>query len=103
MTKPEPESPGLMRILISRLEQAIDAFGKGNIADYVELYQRPSRLLWLNFLAGLARGFGIAVGFTVIGAIFLIVLARLAALNLPIIGEFVADVARVVQNELRIH
>lgn len=102
MTKPEPESQGLMRILISQLEHAIDAFGKGNIADFVYLYQNPTRMLWLNFLAGLARGFGLAVGFTIIGGVFLVILARLATLNLPIIGEFVADVARIVQNELRI-
>jgi hypothetical protein len=93
---------GLIQALIRRLEQAAEVFGRSGIAEYVELYRHPGRMLWLNFLAGLARGFGIAVGFTAIGAVFLIFLARLAALNLPIIGEFVADVARVVQNELRL-
>ncbi|MGI6542240.1 MAG: DUF5665 domain-containing protein [Limnochordia bacterium] len=102
MSKPEPEQQGLMRILISKLELAIESFGKGGIAEYVALFDKPGRLLWLNFLAGLVRGFGMAVGFTLIGAAFLIFLGRLAALNLPVIGEFVADVARMVQSELRI-
>jgi hypothetical protein len=88
--------------LLQKLEQATDAFAKSGMADYVELYRRPRRMLWLNFIAGLARGFGMAVGFTVIGAVFLLILARLATFNLPIIGEFVADVARIVQNELRL-
>lgn len=89
-------------VLIEKLEEAADAFAKSGMADYAALYRRPRRMLWLNFLGGLARGFGMAVGFTVIGAVFLLFLARLATLNLPIIGEFVADVARIVQNELRL-
>lgn len=88
--------------LVKKLEEATDAFGKTGIAEYIELYRHPRRMLWMNFLAGLTRGFGMAVGFTVIGAVFLLLLARLAALNLPIIGEFVANVARIVQNELRL-
>jgi hypothetical protein len=102
VSKPEPEQQGLMRILITRLDQLIESFGKGGIAEYVALYNKPGKLLWLNFVAGLARGFGMAVGFTLIGAAFLIFLGRIAALNLPVIGEFVADVARMVQSELRI-
>jgi hypothetical protein len=63
VSKPEPEQQGLMRILISKLELAIESFGKGGIAEYVALFDKPGRLLWLNFLAGLVRGFGMAVGF----------------------------------------
>jgi len=47
-----------------------------------------------------ARGFGIAVGFSLIGAIFVLFLGHLARLNLPIIGEFLADLARIIQLEL---
>ncbi len=93
---------GLMESLMRRLEQMLAALDKSGIAELVELYRRPGRMMWLSFLSGLVRGFGIAVGFTVIGAVFLLLLARLAALNLPIIGEFVADVARIVQNELHL-
>lgn len=96
------DTDGVKDQLVSKLEHAVDAFGKSGIAEYVELYRRPARMLWINFAIGIARGFGIAVGFTVIGGVFLLMLARLAALNLPIIGEFIADVARIVQNELRL-
>ena len=93
---------GLMEDLLHRLELTVAAIDKSGIAEIVAMYRKPGRMLWFNFLGGIARGFGIAVGFTVIGAIFLLTLARLAALNLPIIGEFVADVARIVQNELHL-
>lgn len=96
------EENGLIDNLKNKLEQTISVLNKAGIAELVEMYRRPGRMLWFNFIGGLARGFGIAVGFTVIGGIFLLLLARIAALNLPIIGEFIADVARIVQNELRL-
>lgn len=93
--------PPWVNTLIEKLEQTIEGMDKAGIAEWVELFRKPYRLLYLNFLAGVARGFGIAVGFTVIGAVFLIILGHLARLNLPIIGEFIADIARIVQLELR--
>ena len=34
---------------------------KSSIAEFVALYRRPWRLFYFNFLAGIFRGFGIAV------------------------------------------
>jgi len=48
-----------------------------------------------------ARGFGIGIGFTVVSALFLLLLGRIAQLNLPIIGEFLGDLVRLVQLELK--
>ncbi|HHW08938.1 MAG TPA: hypothetical protein GXX29_03065 [Firmicutes bacterium] len=93
---------GLLMELLVKLEKNLAAWEKAGMADLVALYENPRRLLWLNFISGISRGFGIAVGFTLIGAVFLLLLARIAALNLPIIGEFIADIARIVQNELRL-
>ena len=59
-------------------------------------FQNPKRLLYLN-LAGISRGFGIAVGFTAVGAVFLYLLGKAASLNLPVIGHFIAEIARIVE------
>lgn len=93
-------SSGLVETLIKKLDKLGSAMEKAYIAEYIELYQRPIRLMYLNFLGGVVRGFGIAVGFTAMGALFLYFLGRLASLNLPIVGEFVAEIARIVQEEL---
>jgi len=90
----------LLERVLDRVAHLAAALEKASVAEFIELYRRPRRLLFLNFLSGLSRGFGIAVGFTVVGALFLYVLGQLAALNLPIIGEFVADIIRIVQGEL---
>jgi hypothetical protein len=90
----------LLGTLIKRLDGLSASLEKASIAEYVELFRQPRRLLYLNFLAGIVRGFGIAVGFTAVGAIFLYLLGKVAALNLPIIGRFLAEIARIVEVEL---
>lgn len=93
---------GLMETLIRQTAQLTQTLEKASIAEYVKFLESPRRLIFANFLAGLARGFGIAVGLTLVGALFLYILGKIAALNLPIIGQFVADIARIVRYELNI-
>ncbi|GGG89949.1 DUF5665 domain-containing protein [Paenibacillus radicis (ex Gao et al. 2016)] len=73
---------------------------KSQIADYVDLVHHPFKLIWRNVLAGTARGVGIAIGFTFFAATILYVLQILGALNLPIIGDYIADIVRIVQIQL---
>ena len=51
-------------------------------------------------MAGLARGFGIAIGLTLITAIFISLLTKIANLNLPVISNFIARIVRLVEEEL---
>ncbi|MQL53692.1 hypothetical protein GFC01_15780 [Desulfofundulus thermobenzoicus] len=73
---------------------------KMKLAEYVSLLEHPWRLLYVNFLAGLARGVGIAVGFALLGAVLVIILQRLVMLNLPVIGGFIAEIVTIVQSRL---
>ncbi len=73
------------------------------LAEYVELLNKPWRLFYINFLSGVARGMGIAVGFTLLSAVVLIVLQRLVVLNLPGVSSFIAEIVRLVQLQLKIH
>ncbi|AZS14525.1 DUF5665 domain-containing protein [Paenibacillus lutimineralis] len=76
---------------------------RSRIAQYTELLNRPWRLIWLNILSGTARGVGIAVGFTFFAATIIYVLQVLGALNLPIIGDYIADIVRIVQRQLELN
>lgn len=75
---------------------------KSRIAQYTELLHSPWRLIWLNILSGTARGLGIALGFTFFAATIIYVLQVLGALNLPIIGDYIADIVRIVQRQLEL-
>ena len=70
------------------------------IADYVNLMNRPLKLFWRNFLVGIARGVGSVVGIAVFATLILYVLQMLGALNLPIVGDYIADIVRIVQKQL---
>ncbi len=76
---------------------------KSRIVEYTELLNRPWRLIWLNLLSGTARGVGIAIGFTFFAATIIYVLQVLGALNLPIIGDYIADIVRIVQRQLELN
>jgi len=85
-----------------RLEKMALDMEKLGIAEYVEMLHRPWRLFIINFWAGLARGFGMAIGFTILGAILVYILQRIVILNMPIIGDFIADMVRIVQAQLNL-
>ncbi|MBU0580560.1 MAG: hypothetical protein KKA19_05230 [Candidatus Margulisbacteria bacterium] len=59
---------------------------RAKIAEYVRLSERPFRLIFFNFLIGLARGFGFLIGASVMVALFLYLLGKLV--TLPYIGEY---------------
>ncbi|MBE3573667.1 MAG: hypothetical protein IMW95_12110 [Moorella humiferrea] len=86
--------------LAAKIEQLMAAMEKASLAEWVELYRRPWRLLILNFAAGVARGLGIAVGFAILGAIVVYIVRELALLNLPVIGKLIAEIVRMVQQEI---
>ncbi|AOZ91659.1 hypothetical protein PNBC_15120 [Paenibacillus crassostreae] len=80
-----------------------DQLERSRIAQYTELLHRPWRLIWLNILSGTARGVGIAIGFTFFAATIIYVLQLLGALNLPIVGDYIADIVRIVQRQLELN
>ncbi|MCL2544885.1 MAG: DUF5665 domain-containing protein [Clostridia bacterium] len=86
--------------LARRVRELCLTLEKMRLTEYMRYVNDVRRLLWINFLTGLARGFGTAVGFTVLGAIAVTVLQRVTVHNLPIIGRFLADVVRIVQENL---
>ncbi|MCF6095858.1 DUF5665 domain-containing protein [Thermovorax subterraneus] len=90
----------ILRDLSFKIDDLSVKIEKLNLSEYLELFRNPRRLLYLNFLAGVARGFGMAVGFTLLGALALYILQRVVILNLPLIGDFIAELVRIVQDEL---
>jgi len=92
---------------VGSLEEKIDKLAqhmeKVRIAEYFELLTRPRRLFLLNFLAGMARGFGFAVGFTLLGALGIFILQSVVQLNLPLIGDFIAEIVEYVLESRGLH
>lgn len=92
----EPQEP----FTKDQLERIAAYLEKANFGEYVQLLQRPYRLILLNFLGGLSRGVGIGIGFVILAALLVYILQKLALLNLPIVGRFIADLVQIVKAQL---
>lgn len=86
--------------LENRVEKIAILLERAKIGDYVNIMTRPKTLLLNNFVGGLARGFGTAIGFTILGAIVLYLMRQAVLLNLPFIGGFIAEIVKIVQDHL---
>ena len=86
--------------LESRVEKISLMLERAKIGDYVAMMTKPKTMMFNNFIAGLARGFGMAIGFTILGAIALYFLRQSVFLNIPIIGNFIAEIVKIVQDNL---
>lgn len=86
--------------LESRVEKIALMLEKAKIGEYVSIMTKPKTLLLNNFIGGLARGFGTAIGFTILGAVVLYLMRQAMFLNIPIIGGFIAEIVKIVQDHL---
>ena len=87
-------------LLIRQIDRWIAAMERLRLADYVRYVDDRKRMFWFNFWSGIARGVGMAVGFTILGALLVLILQDLARRNLPLIGDALAEIVRVVQRQM---
>ena len=92
---------GIKKDLDSRVEQLVLAMERLKIAEYIEYINDTRRMMAVNFMAGVARGLGMAVGFTILGALVIYMLQKLVLLNLPLIGDFIAHIVKLVNYSLQ--
>lgn len=75
-------------------KELVKVFEAAGVVEYLEYLQSGKRILWVSFRAGVARGFGITVGMTLVVGIFIWVLTMLV--DLPVIGEYFAEAKQYV-------
>ena len=75
-------------------QEIIKAFEAGGVIDYLQYLQSGKRIMWINFKAGVAKGFGITFGMTVVLGMVIWILTML--INLPVLGEYFADAQQYV-------
>lgn len=83
-----------------QIDRWIVAMERLRLADYVRYVDDRKRMFWSNFWGGVARGVGMAVGFTILGALLVLILRDLAQRNLPLIGDALAEIVSVVQRQM---
>lgn len=87
-----------VKILNNSIEKLRDALQKGNIEELTYILGSKKEIIIRNFIAGIFRGVGIGIGVTVITAILIMILNKIVALNIPLIGKYVTDIVEIVEN-----
>lgn len=87
-------------LLNKQLRNITDMLERVRFQDYIEQANNPKKMLYRSFISGVSRGLGMAVGFTVLGALLIQLLTMLANNNIPIISRFIADIVKTVENYL---
>lgn len=83
--------------LNTSINQLLESFQKSNIEQWMYILGSKKEIIVRNLVAGIFRGVGIGIGVTVITALLIILLQRIVALNIPVIGEYIADIVEIVQ------
>ncbi len=82
---------------IDKLSRDMENF---NIAEYMNMLNNPRRYLKVNFMAGVARGVGFALGAILLAALAIYFLQLIITMNLPLISDFIAELVEIVQEHL---
>src|SRR5699024_2627236 len=85
------EDLGLIRRYLERLILIIE---RSRIREYMMLTDSKRRLFLRKFVAGLGKGFGQAIGFTILAGLVLYLLSTWV--DLPVIGEYIAKLMNIV-------
>ena len=87
-------------LLITQIDNLNKNLLENNIIDIAGLLGNRKKLFITNLVAGISRGMGIGIGVTAVTAILIKVLQKIVMLNIPVIGEYVADIVNIVQKTL---
>lgn len=79
-----------------KLDSIAQIIDKSRLVEYVDLVNSPLRLIYINLIAGLARGFGMAIGFSILAALAIYMLQ--SWVNLPLIGQYIAKLLNIIEN-----
>ncbi len=88
------ENINILNKSISHLNKVLQ---EGNFIELTYLLGNKKEMFIRNFLAGISRGIGIGIGVTIITALLVMLLQKIVMLNIPVIGEYIADIVEIVQ------
>ena len=83
---------------LTQLEKLADRLERMRLGDYVTNLNKTSRVVWLNFVSGIARGVGLTIGATLVIAIIFKIISALVSMNVPYLSDMMKDVQQTLEN-----
>lgn len=84
-----------------RLREMWQNMERLHLTEYLRHIGDWRRVLWVNFWGGVARGFGFAVGFTLLSAAALVMLERFSRHSIPGLEQFFDEVLLLLRQNLK--
>lgn len=78
------------------LRNLIKSLNQLGFTNYMRYLQSRKKIIWYNFWAGAAYGFGIVVGMTILVGFFVWVLSQMV--DWPLIGQYFMDIKELLEN-----
>ena len=82
--------------LMKNIDKLNFTLTKNNLIDLAEILGNRKELLIRNLIAGMAKGIGIGIGFSLFTAVLIIILQKIVTLNIPVIGDYISDIVEIV-------
>ena len=86
--------------MANKLDEHIMQLERLRLPEYIRYLEDRKRFYRMQLVGGIIRGLGTAIGFTILGAVLVWLLQDLAQRNLPVIGDFLAEIVNLVQRRL---
>jgi len=88
------------RKIIRKIDDLNKKLEQSRIFEVSYIIGSKREIIKRNLIAGIARGVGAGIGITIVSAVIIIILRRIITLNIPIIGDYIADIVSIVQKNL---
>lgn len=89
------EKLNILKLGIEKIEESLK---KREIHDLAYILGNKKEIIKRNLIAGIFRGIGTGIGFTIITAVIIYFLQKIVRLNIPVIGEYINDIIEIVQH-----
>ncbi|MCR5807933.1 MAG: DUF5665 domain-containing protein [Clostridiales bacterium] len=88
-----------LRALERAINELTSKLERSRFCDYLEYVSDTKRMLKRAFLSGLLRGLGMALGFSLLGALAIRMLELVAKSNIPYLAKLIESLVEAAQNK----
>ena len=89
----------MFRKLGQKIDKLNEILEKASIRELSYILGNRKQIFFRNLMAGIGRGVGIGIGVTLVTAIIIILLRNIVKLNIPVIGNYIADIIEIVEQK----
>lgn len=90
----------MFKRLNKNIEKLNNVLEENNMQELIYILGSKKEIIKRNLYAGISKGIGIGIGVTLMTAVLVIILQKIVTLNIPIIGEYIAEIVEIVEKHV---